>query len=408
MDEKHSPKHQSHPTILNREVVVVMPFGGDCCPEREAILHFMRLKHIVEKHINVTNLLNSDDPGIDVRYHVSVAHTEVGDIPEESLEKIVAAEIVIAMITNVNANVIYELAVRNLMKQETLMIVKGDSRKILPIYVQSMAYIEYDNTKFDAVSKTISTIAEDEAHYGLSWSELSEIPEELIVAIEHKDQALIRTIERAFFKLETKPPQLPNALRKFASQTAPYNLLNSWVTYIPWSIMRICWSKRSGRHRYHDGDMRGEPVVCTSNEEFLQLFDQGGGVPDPDGDHPLTFSDMLSHVKPFFESHKYKKFEDDQSHLVQKIIYQGRNGVAKVPMEFNSEHTNPAYRNKCYLPCLVGKLRVGDINVPHTTYLLINYIEDFWPVDHHDDMGHNPTISREPAISTAVAGSPSR
>ena len=64
--------------------------------------------------------------------------------------------------------------------------------------------------------------------------------------------------------------------------------------------------------------------------------------------------------------------KEDQARIAQKIIFQGGNAFAKVPLKFNDKH--PFYPNSSHLPCLVSKTTYGDKNGLHLTYLAIIYV----------------------------------
>lgn len=363
---------------IRREVVVIMSFGGgDPNEERELILHFMRIKHILENYAQH----EATPESIAVHYRVSVAYTLVGAFSEESLEKIVEADILIALITGVNVNVIFELAVRNLMKTETVLVVNGDPQTLLPYALQTMAAIPYDNPKFKGVHDTISNIAANKEAYPLSWSEVEEIPDKLKVAIRDEDKALMKAFSRVLFRLETDPPDRPPVLRKYIEDFSPENVLGSWITFVPWSVVRIHWRKRYRKNQYRVEDMLEEPIVCTANEPFKQLFDlQDIPQSNKTNQERLTSADLLNHVKDYVDSDHMEKFIADQQRLTQRVVFEERNATATVPLQFNARHES--FKNRVFLPCLVGSRTEGSTHVPHTTYLLVVYIEDFWPIDY--------------------------
>jgi len=100
---------------IEKNVAVMMPFGGtDPQRQRRCILNFLRIKYLIENVIEVQLL--PGEPESKINYKVKHARTEVGSIPDEALRTLLNADILIGLITEVNVNVIYELAVRNLLK----------------------------------------------------------------------------------------------------------------------------------------------------------------------------------------------------------------------------------------------------------------------------------------------------
>lgn len=368
--------------IVRREVIVIMSFGSDGPrSETEAILNFQRIKYIIEKRQYLTETQINNAQGLKFEYSVDVCYSLVGQIPEEAISRIAEADILIAMITDVNVNVIFELAIRNLMKEETLLILEGDPTEVLPIYLQSMAYIRYDNENFRPVRQIIQGIAKNRSNYDIGWSNLEEIPDELKSAIKEKDNSLIRNLSKAMFKLETNPPRAPAYLRKFVNNLSPKNMLASWKTFAPYSVVRIRWKGRIGRE-YTSENLIGNPVICNANNDFLRLFDLHE-IPDPDGTQPLTSQSLVERIRPFIDPVDLKRFIDDQASLFEKIVFEGRHYAANIPLQFNECHRY--YGNQIMLPSLIAKQIVGEATKPHTTFLLVVYIEDFWPIGYQQE-----------------------
>lgn len=161
----------------------------------------------------------------------------------------------------------------------------------------------------------------------------------------------------------------------------PKYLLGRWQTTLPTSVVRVQWGKKSGAMVYSKEDIIGEPVVYAINPSFANFYDfDYTAFPDPDGDNPITSSYLLERVEKFVVDGKnhIKKINADQAKVAQKIIFEGSDASAKVPFIFNENH--PHFPNSSYLPCLVSKSTVGDINGPHITYLSVMYVR----VDDHE------------------------
>ena len=155
----------------------------------------------------------------------------------------------------------------------------------------------------------------------------------------------------------------------------PNYLLKIWKTILPTSVIRVKWKGKSSPIRYSKEDIMCPPVVYAINPVFADLYNFNYlEFPDPDGDNPLTSEDLFKLVNEFIVNNEtyIPKIIQDQAVISQKIIFEGSNAFAKVPLKFNDKH--PLYPNQSYLPCLVSKSTVGDINGPHVTYLGVIYV----------------------------------
>lgn len=363
---------------VRRNVVVIMPFGSgknENGAERQSILNLMRIKYIVEKLIKVT--ATGAEHGSTIKYDVNVFRAPVGAVPENALDSVTGADIVIALLTERNINVIYELAIRNLLKDEPILIVQGDPEEVLPVYLKELAYVSYEHDKSTAVIQQIQRIAADQFPE-LDWNKPNRIPDGLREAIDASDH-LRSEFEEAFERLERQAQRPPAFLRKHVIDLDPGLVLSTWTTYTPYSVVRINWSRRKGPLEYDPTDMIGEPVIYTGNREYMELFDLNvNEFPDPHGDNPLTLSNLLLRIKPYIEPGNFQKFEDDQLRLTQRIVLQDGYDQAEIPLQITDKH--PKFANKVLLPCLISKRVIGSTHSPHTTYLLVAFILDFWPI----------------------------
>ena len=66
------------------------------------------------------------------------------------------------------------------------------------------------------------------------------------------------------------------------------------------------------------------------------------------------------------------KIMKDQAEIYRKIIFEGSNAYAKMPLKLNEKH--PSYPKSSYLPCLESKITTGDTKSQHVTYLAVFYI----------------------------------
>ncbi|BBO66206.1 hypothetical protein DSCA_01360 [Desulfosarcina alkanivorans] len=167
----------------------------------------------------------------------------------------------------------------------------------------------------------------------------------------------------------------------FSYASDPKYLLELWKTIMPTSIIRVRWKGKSSPIRYSIDDLVDTPVAYAINPSFADLYNFNyQEFPDPDGDNPLTADSLLKLIEEFIvDGDAYiQKIVDDQAEISQRIIFEGSNAFAKVPLKFNDKH--PLYPNSSYLPCLVSKSTIGDINGPHLTYLGVVYVRGDWAV----------------------------
>ena len=357
---------------ITKQVVVMMPFSGNTGANgRRCLLDFLRIKYLVEEKTQVAAHGN----GSRVRYHVEPCNLQVGHIPSTIVGRIAEADILIGLLTAANVNVIYELALRNVLKGEMILVVKGDPDEVVPIYLKEMAHIAYTDGDKKRVGERIQKIADDPdrpLHFEKS------IPDDLRSAIDDDDTTLGGNLQAALQSIETSPPSRPEHVRDLVKYLGPGNVLSGWVTYYPYSVVRIKWSKMSTADAYLPEDMEGPPVICSGNPELLSLFNYAGtsGLPSPDSDQALSLPAVIERLKHrnLVSGPDLDEFHAEQTQLQEDIILGNAPGRATVPLRFNGKHTE-AYRNKSFLPCLLGRRTVGDTSKPHTTYLLTAFVE---------------------------------
>src|SRR5262245_27351275 len=153
---------------VRKRVLVLMPFGGEATTgpdeetgderreairveQRRAVLDFLRLKYRLGK-------LSETGP---YAFDVDIAFTLAQDISAHGLAKVSSADVVIAVLHHRNINVMYEVAVRHLLRDEMILIVKGQPDEELPVYLRDKAYIISDST--GSVSEAIDFIARNKS-----------------------------------------------------------------------------------------------------------------------------------------------------------------------------------------------------------------------------------------------------
>jgi hypothetical protein len=341
-----------------RNVVVVMPFGGkDGIERRRAILNFKRLEYLVRNKCKVASL-GSAVPGDHVVYGVEVAKTAMDDIPERALRQIETADILIALVTERNPNVIYEIAYRRFHERTVLLVV--DTADNLPLYLAKTAYQPW---KQENVQERIDKIATDDLPTLPDFT--VGIPNDLKEAIDIYDSELARGLEDALQEIESKfklpQPSAVYHLRRIVSEEI--------VTYYPCSIVEVSFS---GRNTLENN--KQPALVAEIDDGFARLY----GYPSKaaaESDRPLTLDKLLARIEPFFEKRDWDDFIKEQIELTQTVIKEGGFARATVPLRINDEHPWKEYRGVSYLPCIVAKVVDDNPDGPHKMYLLVVYVE---------------------------------
>jgi len=355
----------------------MMPFGGhDRTLQRSCMLNFLRLKYIVEKEVK--SIIDQKGENQEIGYEVTGFYATVGGISDPAVRMIRNADILIGLITETNVNVIYELAVRSLLVDVPILIVKGDPDEMLPLYLKGLSSIDYIKHTPKQILDQIEQLAQSEFPDPLSLE--TPIPDSLKGTTDKYDKSLQEELGRALSQMEGPPmegprgPLFKDLLDEVARNYNPPGILQIWQTYYPTSIVKMYWKQRSRKaNGYTTDDMDGQPVVCAHNDDFLKLYDFGGDVTKDS----LTMEVLINQLKDsqIVDEADLAEFLVDQSKLTEKIILRNAFSHAKVPLRINGNHPNDEYINKAYLPCLIGKRIVGDPSKPHCMYLLVCYVE---------------------------------
>ncbi len=162
-----------------------------------------------------------------------------------------------------------------------------------------------------------------------------------------------------------------------------------FTVYPPAHVLRIRWHRRSHADRYEASDLDSQPVVCSANYKFKQLFDYNGPIPAPNESNELTIDALLERVREYGEDEYMDELEADQNDLFEKIVLNNGGGKATKTLQFHkakesgpSAPVHPSFPGKVFLPYLVCKQQVGKSSGPHETYLFVVWIEDFSPQHH--------------------------
>ena len=348
--------------MSKRNVVVVMPFGRPGAERRKAHLNFRRLKYNIEEKCQVVPA-GSRTTGMRVAYDVEVARTATGEIPRQALLKIYKADILIALLSERNPTVTYELGYRRA-HEETPVILMVDSKEDLPVYESAVAYQEW---RQDDVLAQIDSIA------GNDFPPLDDfkidIPGALKDVIDAKDDGLITSLQLALQEIEnTFVEPSPDPVQKLRGM-----LSNSILRFYPFSVVEVSFSK-NGEFK----DPNAPARVVDFDEDFSRLYGYGGRLAALQ-DRPLTLGRLLKRLEGFSDTDDWTRFLEEQVKLTETVVKNYGFARANVPLRINNSHPDGQFRGKSFLPCMAAEAidrdDRDDGDGPHRMYLLIEYIE---------------------------------
>jgi len=345
--------------MRQRNVVVAMPFGRPGAERRKAILNFRRLKYIIEEKCQVVPT-GSHTTGMRLTYDVEVARAVTDQIPRNALSQIYNADILIALLSERNPTVTYELGYRRARENETPVILMVDSKDDLPVYESAVAYQEW---RQDKVLEEIDSIA------GNDFPALDDfqvdIPGALKDVIDAKDDTLISNLQLALQEIESKfEAPSPDPVQKLRGM-----LSESITRFYPFSVVEVTFS------RYGEFEDPNAPTrVVDFDEEFSRLYGYAGKTAAK-GDRPLTLDRLLKRMEKFSDSEDWNEFLQEQLKLTETVVKNYGFARATVPLRINSSHPDDRFSCKSFLPCMAAEVIDGDFNGPHRMYLLIAYIE---------------------------------
>lgn len=360
--------------MITKKVIVLMSFGGSGEGESEReraetlrqyyILQFKRLKYHIE---NIT--LHPNEPRAMVKFEVSVFETFGGEIPRRALQAIKDSDIVLGYISERNVNVIYELAVRNLLRDE-LVVVKEGPKSLIPIYLQTYGYVVSDPES--DVNAKIRATAAGPGYQGYAAFEDGELPRDLRDYIDRNDADQFKQLKAAMTTMVDNPPRRPEFVKQIMDEYDPTLMITNSIVYYPMSMVMIKFGpKADPRADYTTDDILGDDVyVCDWNGRFEHIY---GLEPDPSETTLWPGKMLVGKIQRYMDPDDFEAFQEDQRLLAERIILGKSFGVANVPLRFNDSH--PLLPGHAFLPCVILKRRVGMVDRPHFLYFLVVYFD---------------------------------
>jgi hypothetical protein len=339
--------------------------------EKKSMLHISRIKYLIEKKLS--NSLNEEvgrnSYGLRNTYEANPFYISTGRISEDALLEVRDADILVALLTRANQNVIFELATRAAFQRCYVLI----SDIELPVYLMDVARIRYKHDDDKSVLKEIDNIAKN-PNFTINWIDVKrgKMPKVLQARIdEFGDSRLCAELANAFYDIESNEIIRPNFLRRMFSDLDPEQFLNSWEPTIPISVLKIKWKGKSGQE-YAKRDMDGDITICYANNSYYQLFDH------TDVGAELTSHSLFSKLERYMSAENYESFAKDQDRTTREAVFQSRYSSAAVPISLSNEH--PIYPGKVFLPVIIGRKSLTynkDYSKPHIMYIIVALIEGF-------------------------------
>jgi nucleoside 2-deoxyribosyltransferase len=334
-----------------------MPFGGETLERRRAILYFNRLKYIIETKCRVVP--NAPHPNNKrVNYEVDVARTAMDSIPDVALQKIERADVLVALLSERNFTVAYELGFRR--ARNGMVIIISNSKAELPIYEADVAFQSW---KEDAVLQEIDRIVESEFPR-LNDFEV-DIPDSLQEAIDSEDGTLTESLQLALQEIENQfVPAAPDPVQKLRGV-----LSDAINRFYPSSVVEVRFARR-GEFETPDSPA----TVVEFDEAFSSLYGYGS-LNTAEKDRPLSLSVLLDRLSKFSDPEPWQLFMQEQTLLTDRVIKGYALARATVPIRFNDSHPDGRFAGRSFLPCMAAQVIDGNLDGPHKMYLLIAYIE---------------------------------
>lgn len=363
----------------SQNVFVLMSYGGDEKEkQRRAILEFLCLKHMMEL---INQGLKRESKAL--KYKVDVCQTLTSDISDNALQKIAGADVIIAMLQDRNINVIYEIAFRHLLRDQMIIMVKGNASEQVPVYLRDKAHLLSPFPQ--KITETIEYIVKSDLpkYQDISFRDPLP-PEDLQQAIDTHSITEMTTLKEALEEIHQKGPNPSSFIsgrqtEQGADKSQEPLRLSNWaaVLHYPISIVKFSWNKMShlkaGRYEPTDLNSGQPPTIFDGNTEFRMLYGLEKETEPDLSKLNIDASQLIEKLHSIVDPQDLEDFTNDQIRLQPELIFvNAPTGNAKIPIKLKKHRY---FQDKWFLPCLIGKQVIGKLSEPHETYLMIVYIE---------------------------------
>lgn len=131
--------------MVNDKCFVICPIGAKESDTRRRSEKVF--KHIICKALDGYDIIRADQI------------PKPGQITTHVMEHIIECHTLVADLTDNNANVFYELALRHALGKPAILIIQADQEDLVPFDLKDMRVITYDTTDPDAILETVDLIS---------------------------------------------------------------------------------------------------------------------------------------------------------------------------------------------------------------------------------------------------------
>ncbi len=344
--------------------------------QRMCILKYKEIEYIITKRIRSLSLTDAlDRPVVNL---LTVDHLVTGSgLEGANQDKVKNSDIIIAYIGNStyfsdSVNVIYEMALRNVLRPELILLGELESEELLKervgFYLSQYTLLNVERSRDDEIVDKAIAVARNTRDYPLhGYGE--PIPEVLRLAIDRGADLPLEEGLRTRITTVIKDPPQPPYMTRLIEQLDPHKLVSTSVCYLPSSVVRVTFAPKSSEQDKYTPEQLIDITTCDYNAEFEDLYGFRRRAPRLDDDF------LFAQLKGFVKTADLNEFIRDQEVLFESIVYRPGVGTASVPLRIDERHPLPAYRNTEYLPSTILRKQIGDLRFVHSYLLLVVYFE---------------------------------
>lgn len=308
---------------LSKDLTFVMPFENDAdTPNRLYKLIYLRFKHIIESKINF-NLgdgSKNGDPvlrrGKPCQFNVSAVLARKDAHILTVLEPIRDSDVAIGFVpktdvTVVSVTLIYELAVRHLLRSGLVLAIDGPPEELRPHFMRSLnsivltpSWMQDEDLRRMAERADLQPL--DDFETGLNDDQAKKLGN----LSDANDGDVEFRLRRALQAMMDGGDQPPDEIRKLMRDLDPEFMVSTSRVFYPAQITRITWGERKKGPTgaplpYREDDLM-EVVVCDWNDRFLELFNIDQWDADESG---LTAETLGSFLEQNMDVEDYLGFD---------------------------------------------------------------------------------------------------